>query len=52
MKNAKYDVFGFYETLVEYYTGIDASRLSDKALAMKVAHIAQIREMEAKNQTI
>jgi len=37
------------ETIVEYYTGRDASQLSDNALAMKLAHINRIRKMEAEN---
>jgi hypothetical protein len=32
---------------VEYYTGLDASQLSDNALAFKVAHIIKIRQLEA-----
>ncbi|GGH78145.1 hypothetical protein GCM10011379_45580 [Filimonas zeae] len=42
-------MFGFLETLVEYYTGRDASLLSDEALVLKVAHIKTIRKMEAEN---
>lgn len=42
-------MFGFLETLVEYYTGRDASQLSDDALALKLAHITRIRKMEAEN---
>jgi hypothetical protein len=34
---------------VEYYTGRDASQLSDEALAMKLAHINRIRKMEAES---
>jgi hypothetical protein len=40
-------VVGFFETLVEYYTGRDASAMSDDQLAMKLAHILKIRKMEA-----
>jgi hypothetical protein len=35
------------ETLVEYYTGRDASQLTDNTLALKVAHIIRIRQLEA-----
>lgn len=42
-------MFGFLETMVEYYTGRDASQLTDDALAMKLAHIYRIRRMEAEN---
>lgn len=35
------------ETMVEYYTGRDASSLSDDQLALKLAHILKIRKMEA-----
>jgi len=41
-------MFGFFETMVEYYTGRDASQLSDNALAIKLAHIKRIRQLEAK----
>lgn len=41
-------MFGLLETVVEYYTGRDASQLSDDALAMKLAHIETIRKQEAK----
>lgn len=41
-------MFGFFETIVEYYTGRDASLMTDEALIMKVAHINRIRKMEAK----
>jgi len=34
--------------MVEYYTGRDASAMTDEALAMKLAHIRKIRQMEAK----
>jgi hypothetical protein len=34
---------------VEYYTGRDASLLSDDALVMKLAHINRIRKMEAES---
>ncbi|WP_262711665.1 hypothetical protein [Niastella caeni] len=34
---------------MEYYTGRDASLLSDDALVMKLAHINRIRKMEAEN---
>ncbi|MFC3826276.1 hypothetical protein ACFORI_09955 [Niastella sp. GCM10012298] len=34
---------------MEYYTGRDASQLSDEALAMKLAHITRIRKMEAES---
>jgi len=44
-------VVGFFETLVEYYTGRDASQLSDDALANKVAHITRIRQLERKSQS-
>lgn len=41
-------MFGFYETMVQYYLpGVDTSQLSDKALAMKIAHLAEIRKQEA-----
>jgi hypothetical protein len=40
-------VFGFLETIVEYYTGRDASHLTDEALAIKLAHISKIRRIEA-----
>jgi hypothetical protein len=40
-------VIGFFETMVEYYTGRDASAMSDDQLAMKLAHILSIRKMEA-----
>lgn len=43
-------MFGFLETIVEYYTGRDASQLSDDALVMKLAHINRIRKMEAENE--
>jgi hypothetical protein len=42
-------MFGFLETIVEYYTGRDASQLSDDALVMKLAHINRIRKLEAEN---
>jgi hypothetical protein len=32
---------------VEYYTGRDASQMTDDALAIKVGHINRIRKMEA-----
>ena len=44
-------MFGFFETIVEYYTGLDASLLSEDKLAMKVAHIQRIRQLE-KEETI
>jgi hypothetical protein len=33
--------------MVEYYTGRDASAMSDEALAQKLAHIDRIRKMES-----
>ena len=39
---------GFIETLIEYYTGHDASAMTDTALAIKLSHIERIRKMEAK----
>ena len=51
MKNAEEDIFGFFETQYEYYTGQSASLLTDDQLAMKIAHLSRIREMEAE-QTI
>jgi len=44
-------VFGFLETIVEYYTGRDASHLSDEALALKLAHINKLRKIEANEST-
>jgi hypothetical protein len=32
--------------MIEYYTGRDASQLTDDQLAMKVAHLQRIRKME------
>ncbi len=45
------DIFGFLETVVEYYTGRDASAMSDEALALKLAHIKRIRKMEAEERS-
>jgi hypothetical protein len=45
-------VFGFFETVVEYYTGRDASQMTDNELALKVAHISRIRQMEAEQTMI
>lgn len=39
-------MFGFYETVVEYYTGRDASLLTEDQLVIKVAHILKVRELE------
>jgi len=39
-------VVGFLETIVEYYTGRDASAMSDEALSLKLAHIKKIRKIE------
>lgn len=36
--------------MVEYYTGRDASAMTDEALAMRIAHIYKIRKMEAEEQ--
>jgi len=33
--------------MVEYYTGRDASQMSDEALAMKLAHISKLRKIES-----
>jgi hypothetical protein len=40
-------VFGFFETIIEYYTGRDASLMSEDELAIKTAHIMRIRQMES-----
>ena len=48
-KAAEQDVFGFFETMVEYYTGRDASLLTDEQLAIKIHHLAKIRKMEGKD---
>lgn len=45
-------MFGFFETIVEYYTGHDASQMTDNQLALKVAHITSIRKMEAEQTMI
>lgn len=45
-------MFGFYETLIEYYTGRDASLMTDDQMAMKLAHIERIRTMEQKSSII
>lgn len=40
-------MFGFFETIIEYYTGRDASLMSEDELAIKTAHIMRIRQMES-----
>jgi hypothetical protein len=40
------------ETVVEYYTGRDASGLTDTALARKVGHILRLRKMEAEQENV
>lgn len=37
---------GLLETMVEYYTGRDASTMTDDELFKKLAHIATIRKLE------
>ncbi len=45
-------MFGFYETLIEYYTGRDASLMTDDQMAMKLAHLDNIRTMERNDELL
>lgn len=38
----------FYDTLLEYYLGIDYSNVPDSVWAWKIRHLIDIREQEAK----
>lgn len=38
----------FYDTLLEYYLGIDCSSLPDSVWAWKIRYLIDIREQEAK----
>ena len=46
---AEDDIFGFFETMIEYYTGRDASQMTEWQMAVKLAHIQRIRKIESEN---
>ncbi|WP_205569514.1 hypothetical protein [Arachidicoccus soli] len=46
MKLSDSDPIGLYETMIEYYTGRDASQMTDEALILKLGHLQRIRQME------
>ena len=44
--------FLLYDTLLEYYLGIEVSSLPDEVWAMKMHHLLEIRKLEAKSNAI
>lgn len=42
----------YYDTLMEYYLGIEVSSLPDEVWALKMHHLLEIRKLEAKSNAI